>query len=213
MRETRSAPQEAQSLDQPRFCPDGPCTSAVPIDTTNGVRLGRVARPRSLRSFSSRTGSRNCGGLCRRTDGRPVLPKSRARGISPALSRSVYLSGPRGFRGYRQVRQNRADRPPTCEVHNRSRTHHLAGRSAKFSLTGQCLRDVSIHCLTLAYARPRKIVCRSPLRSRERASSLRAAKPTSASRFSKTDDPVADQTASRPPGFNARRIRINPRRS
>jgi hypothetical protein len=85
--------------------------------------------------------------------------------------------------------------------------------AGSLQLTGQCLRDVSIYGLALAYARPRKIVCRSPLRSRERAISLRAAKPTSASRFSKTDDPVADQTASRPPGFNARRIRINPRRS
>ena len=33
---------------------------------------------------------------------------------------------------YCQVKQNRAARPPTCLVHDRTRTHHLGGQSAEF---------------------------------------------------------------------------------
>ena len=37
--------------------------------------------------------------------------------------------------GYCQVKQNRVERAPTCQVQNRTRAHHLGGRSVEFSLT------------------------------------------------------------------------------
>jgi len=86
------------------------------------------------------------------------------------------------------------------------------GRSGS-ELQGKDQRKQHGNLRSTSHARPRKIVCRAPRRSRERTISLRAVNPTSASRFSKTFEASADQIASRPPGFNARRIRLKPGRS